>query len=139
MEYMLMPFKRYFDFSGRSRRKEYWMFVVFVIIVSVVLSILDTMLGLGGSTSSSSEFGDGTASASFSSRGGILSSIFGLVTLIPSIALGVRRMHDQDRSGWWILVPIANIIMIWFIAGTAGPNRFGQDPKGAATDAQTFA
>jgi uncharacterized membrane protein YhaH (DUF805 family) len=138
MEYMLMPLKRYFDFSGRSRRKEYWMFVVFVIIASIILSILDTALGLGGSTTTSSEFGDGTASASFSSRGGILSMIFGLAVLIPSIALAIRRMHDQDRSGWWILVPIANIIMIWFIAGTPGPNRFGPDPKGAAADSQVF-
>jgi hypothetical protein len=55
--------------------------------------------------------------------------IFWLGTIIPAIAVAVRRMHDQDRSGWWILCPIANIIFL-FIDGTPGTNRFGPDPKG---------
>ena len=57
-----------------------------------------------------------------------LLALFWLGTIIPAIAVSVRRMHDQDRSGWWILVPIANIIFL-FIDGTRGPNRFGPDPK----------
>jgi uncharacterized membrane protein YhaH (DUF805 family) len=96
------------------------------------------MLGLGGSSSSSSEIGDGTASAIVSASGGILTLIFIVLIIIPGIAVSVRRMNDQDKSGWWILVPIAGPIMVMFIAGTAGPNRFGPDPKGGA-DAQTFA
>ena len=138
MEYMLMPLKRYFDFSGRSRRKEYWMFFIFVVVGEIITTILDSVLGLGGSTSSSSAYGDGTASASFSSSGGILTLIFVLLILIPGIAVSVRRMHDQDKSGWWILIPIVGPILVMFVGGTAGPNRFGPDPKGGA-DAATFA
>ena len=61
--------------------------------------------------------------------GGGLMLLFWLGTIIPAIAVSVRRMHDQDRSGWWILCPIANIIFL-FIDGTPGSNRFGPDPKG---------
>ena len=138
MEYMMMPLKRYFDFSGRSRRKEYWMYVIFYIVVAIVAGILDTALGLGGSTTSYSEVTEGGASVGFNSRGGILASIWALGNLIPMIALAVRRMHDNDKSGWWILVPIYNIIVIWFMEGTRGPNRFGPDPKGAADNQQAF-
>ena len=136
MEYMFMPLKRYFDFSGRSRRKEYWMFFLLYLACYIVAGILDTALGLGGTTTSSSEFGDGTASASFNMQGGILSMVVMLAFLIPNIAVAVRRMHDNDKSGWWILVPIYNIIVIWFMEGTKGPNRFGPDPKGGAGDTQ---
>ena len=140
MNYMILPLKRYFDFKGRSRRKEYWMFALFIVIGEIITMVLDSMLGLGGTTSSSSEFGDGGMSASASATGGILTMIFVLAIIIPGIAVGVRRLHDQDKSGWWLLVPIAGPIMAMFIGGTAGPNRFGPDPKGgAAVDAQTFA
>ena len=139
MELMLAPLKRYFDFSGRSRRKEFWLFYLFVIIMIVVLSMLDSALGLGGTTTSYSDTNpEGGVSAGFSSSGGILTLIFVVLMLIPLIAVAVRRMHDQDKSGWWILVPIAGPIMYMFIGGTAGPNRFGPDPKGGA-DAQAFA
>jgi uncharacterized membrane protein YhaH (DUF805 family) len=138
MEYMLMPLKRYFDFSGRSRRKELWMFLLLLIAGSIVASILDTALGLGGSTTSSSEFSDSGVSASFSSQGGILSIIWFLATIIPWIAVLVRRAHDGDKSGWFILVPIYNIILCMFLDGTRGPNRFGPDPKGGDAAAQAF-
>lgn len=137
MEYALMPFKRYFDFSGRSRRKEYWMFVLLYIAVIIVAGIVERALGMGGTATSSSEFGDGTASASFSSTGGILSIVAMLVFLIPMLALAVRRAHDNDKSGWFILIPIYGLIIVWFLEGTRGPNRFGPDPKGAA-DTQAF-
>ena len=139
MNYMFMPLKRFFDFSGRSRRKEYWLFVILIWVLLIVAMILDAKLGLGGTATSSSEFGDGTASASFNvSGGGIITLIVGALIIIPGLAVSVRRMHDQDKSGWRILVPIAGAIMVMFIGGTAGPNRFGPDPKGAA-DAQAFA
>jgi uncharacterized membrane protein YhaH (DUF805 family) len=127
-----MPLKRYFDFSGRSRRKEYWMFAILYIVLYIIAGILDVQLGFA-TTTSSSEFGDGSASASFNMQGGMLTMILQLALLIPSIALAVRRMHDNDKSGWWILVPIYNIIVIWFMEGTRGPNRFGPDPKGGDT------
>ena len=135
MEYMFMPLKRYFDFSGRSRRKEYWMFFLLYLACYIVAGILDVQLGFA-TTTSSSEFGDGTASASFNMQGGMISMIVMLVFLIPNIAVAVRRMHDNDKSGWWVLVPIYNIIVIWFMEGTKGPNRFGPDPKGGAGDTQ---
>jgi uncharacterized membrane protein YhaH (DUF805 family) len=139
MGLMFAPLKRYFDFSGRSRRKEYWLFVVFIWIALIVAMVLDAKLGLGGTATSSSEFGDGTASASFNvSGGGIITLIVGLLIIVPGLAVAIRRMHDQDKSGWWILVPIAGPIMFMFIGGTPGPNRFGPDPKGGA-DAQAFA
>jgi len=137
MGLMFAPLKRYFDFSGRSRRKEYWLFAILIWILLIGAMILDATLGLGGTATSSSEYGDGTASASFNLSGGILTLIVLLLIIIPALAVSIRRMHDQDKSGWWILVPIAGPIMVAFIGGTAGPNRFGPDPKGGA-DASTF-
>jgi uncharacterized membrane protein YhaH (DUF805 family) len=130
MNYMLMPIKRYFDFSGRSRRKEYWMFFLFYLAVYIVAGILDVQLGFATTTSESS-LGDGGASASFNMQGGLLTTIVSLGLLIPSIALAVRRAHDNDKSGWFILIPIYGLIIVWFLEGTRGPNRFGPDPKGA--------
>ena len=118
MEWMLMPLKRYAEFSGRSRRKEFWMFWLFTLIVGIVAGIIDGILGLGTSAIR-------------------LGTLAQLALLCPSIAVGIRRMHDQDRSGWWILVPIANIIFM-FIEGTKGPNRFGPDPKDPG-NAEAFA
>jgi uncharacterized membrane protein YhaH (DUF805 family) len=144
MNYMLMPLKRFFDFSGRSRRKEYWLWVLFLIIVYIVAGILDVQLGLGGRTSSTSEFGDGGVSASANFSGGILTLVWALITFIPSLAVSVRRLHDVDKSGWWLLialVPLLGSLYLLFLycqPGTPGPNRFGPDPKGG-TDAQTFA
>ncbi|MGQ0590388.1 MAG: DUF805 domain-containing protein [Sphingosinicella sp.] len=130
MEYMFMPLKRYFDFSGRSRRKEYWMFFLFAMALYIVAMVLDSMLGLGGTTETYSDFGEGGASVGFNSTGGILTMIVALALLIPSIAVAVRRMHDNDKSGWFVLIPIYGAIGVWFFEGTRGPNRFGSDPKG---------
>ena len=130
MEYMIMPLKRYADFSGRSRRKEYWMWVLFVMVGMILVGILDSMLGLGGGSTSYSSYSDTGVSAGFSAGGGILSLIFLLATLLPGIAVGIRRMHDTDHSGWWVLVPIVPLVFA-LSEGTRGPNRFGPDPKGA--------
>jgi uncharacterized membrane protein YhaH (DUF805 family) len=101
--------KKYAVFSGRASRSEYWQFVLVSIIISIILGIVDDTLGLSRP--------DG---------GGVLSDIYVLVVLIPSIAVGVRRIHDGDRSGWWILLPLYNLYLL-IIKGTAGPNRFGPD------------
>jgi uncharacterized membrane protein YhaH (DUF805 family) len=136
MGYMFLPLRRYFDFSGRSRRREYWLFFLFVIVGEIVTMMLDSALGLGGTTTSSSEFGPAGASASFSATGGLLTWLFLLLMIVPGIAVAVRRVHDQDKSGWFVLIPIYNIILM-FLEGTRGPNRFGPDPKGG-TDEQVF-
>jgi uncharacterized membrane protein YhaH (DUF805 family) len=101
------PFIRYFDFAGRSRRKEYFYFLIFVTLVSFCVGLF------AGFTKTDSN---------------TLAAIIQLVVLIPSIAVGVRRMHDTDHRGWWLLVPLANFYLV-FCKGQAGPNRFGQDPK----------
>ena len=119
MSWYLEAFKKYAVFSGRSRRKEYWYFVLFNIIVSIVLAGIDALLGTFSS----------------SSNIGLLSGIYGLAVLIPTLALTVRRLHDIDRSGWWILiglVPLIGAIVLLVFAvmeGTPGNNRYGPNPK----------
>ena len=134
MEYMFAPLRRYADFKGRARRKEYWMWVLFVVVMLFVLMYLDSALGLGGTADG---YADGS-SVGFNMTGGVLTMIFWLATLIPSIAVAVRRVHDQDKSGWFILIPFYNIILM-FLEGTRGPNRFGPDPKGGGEGASAFA
>ena len=137
MEYMFKPLSRLTDFNGRSRRKEYWMWVLFVVVVMIVLSLVDSALGLGGSTTSYSSYGDTGFSAGASVTGGILTTIFSLLAIFPGIGVAIRRMHDTDHSGWWLLVPIAPIVFA-FMEGTRGANRFGPDPKGVDVE-QAFA
>ncbi len=128
MEWATLPLKKYADFTGRSRRKEYWMFFLLVMVVAIVLSVVEGLLGLGGMV------------------GGIygpITTLFLLATLIPSISVGIRRLHDTDRSGWWILlafVPLVGIVLLVFfvLEGTRGPNQYGPDPKGEDL-ANTFA
>jgi len=128
MEWMLMPLKRYAEFSGRSRRKEYWMFVLFYVMVFVVLSILEGITGLRGTVGPY----------------GPLTALFGLALIVPSIAVGIRRLHDTDRSGWWILIAlvplVGTLILLYFyvLEGTKGPNQYGEDPKGG-TNSEVFA
>ena len=132
MEYMFAPLKRYADFKGRSRRREYWSWLLFVIIAMLVLMYLDTVLGLGGTATGYAEGG----SVGFSMTGGYLTLLFLAAMFIPSLAVAVRRVHDQDKTGWLLLVPVYNLILM-FMEGTRGPNRYGADPKG--TDAKVFA
>lgn len=120
MEWMLMPLKRYADFSGRSRRMEYWMFTLFIFLVYIVLAVLGA---IGGET--------------VGGIMGILLMIFALGIIVPAIAVQVRRFHDQDKSGWFVLlglIPgIGGLIVLVFMCleGTNGPNQYGPDPKGA--------
>lgn len=115
MEWYLGVLKKYAEFSGRARRKEYWMFVLFNTIICFVLGFI---AGLAGPHSGL----------------GVLVNIYQLAVLIPSIAVGVRRMHDTDHSGWWIIVPIVNLVFAC-TEGTTGDNRFGYDPKMVAEPA----
>lgn len=126
MEWMIMPYKRYADFSGRSRRKEYWMFTLFIIIVYAILIILGG--GLGSLANPDAGMG----------LGGILLLAFVAATFIPALAVQVRRFHDQGKSGWMVLlgfIPlIGGIIVLVFMCmeGTKGANEYGPDPKGGA-------
>lgn len=135
MEWMLLPLKRYAQFSGRSRRKEYWMFVLLVFIIYVIAMILDSLLGFG-TTTRYADLTETSAAAGFHSTGGIITLLAMLALIVPSIAVAVRRLHDTDRSGWWILIGLiplvgAIVLLVFYCTdGTKGPNRFGPDPKG---------
>ena len=104
-------FNKYATFSGRALRSEYWWWSLFAVVASIVLQIIDTVIGFG--------------------EWGLLSNIFSLATLIPSIAVGARRLHDVNKSGWWqllIIIPLVGwiILLIWVIKkGEAEDNRFG--------------
>jgi len=131
MEWMLMPLRRYADFQGRSRRKEYWMFALGLFLVYFVVVVIGGLLiGFGSATT-----GSDSATALFASPVIILIALLGLGVLIPSLAVQVRRFHDQDKSGWFVLlglIPyVGSIIVLVFMCleGTKGPNRFGGDPK----------
>jgi uncharacterized membrane protein YhaH (DUF805 family) len=140
MEWMLMPLKRYAEFSGRSRRKEYWMWFLFLIIVTVVTTYLDILLGLGGSATGTQSGGG----VSFNVNFGLLTILFMLAVLVPNLAVGARRLHDLDKSGWLLLIgliPFFGWLYLLFQfaqPGQSGPNQYGPDPKGGAADAQVF-
>ncbi|TLG90260.1 DUF805 domain-containing protein [Pseudomonas edaphica] len=108
MDYYLSVLRQYGKFQGRARRKEYWMFYLINTLITLAVAIL---LGLVDPY---------TASI------GLL--IYSLLVLLPSIAVSIRRMHDTDHSGWWLIVPVAGVVFLFF-EGTKGDNRFGTDPK----------
>ena len=126
-------FRNYATFSGRARRAEYWWFILFSLIVSAILSVLDGAL-FGYSFTSMT--GDGSAAFEYASPG-ILGSIWSLATFIPGLAVAVRRLQDTGRSGWWLLIfliPLVGLIvlLVWFASrGNPGTNAYGPDPIGA--------
>lgn len=144
MEWMLLPYRRYFDFSGRSRRKEYWMFTLLQVIIGVILTALIFMDG-GFRLDA---FGQPDFSGGFGPLfwiGAGLGTIWALGTIIPSIAVTVRRLHDRNLTGWIYLgivvlqfVPVVDILasigllVLMVLPGTVGANKYGLDPKGPA-------
>ncbi len=121
MNWYLGVLKNYTGFSGRAHRTEFWMFALISLVIGFVLGMIDLALGLIGPQGN-----------------GLISSIYGLAVLLPSVAVGIRRLHDTDRSGLWYLlvfIPIlGTIALIVFFAqeGTPAANRFGASPKVAA-------
>jgi len=105
MNWYLKVLKQYADFNGRARRKEYWMFALFNFLISFVIGFIGGIM----------EFT-------------LLGTIYSLAVFIPSIAVAVRRMHDVGKSGWFILIPIYNLILAC-TNGDSGDNKFGADPK----------
>ena len=115
-------FTRYVDFSGRSSRSEYWWAYLGIILIFIVLGLISGLLG--------------------ETIGSLVLGIGYLAIIIPSIAIGVRRLHDLDKSGWFYLlalVPLVSLILlVWFcMKGTDGPNRFGPDPLGGEANVFT--
>ena len=125
-------FSNYVTFSGRARRSEFWVWFRFAISAGVVAAVLDSML-FPAMMDVQTDLGDGVAS--FSAQGGPISALVSLGLFLPGLAVAVRRLHDVDRSGWWLLlafIPLIGIIVLivwWCTEGTRGPNRFGPDPK----------
>ena len=121
MNWFLLALKKYAEFSGRSQRSEYWFFVLFYILILIGLTIVDTMTGL-----MNAEYGFG-----------LLSAVFSLAMFIPSIAVGVRRLHDIGRTGWWILIGLVPLIgfivlLIFYVQDSQpGTNQYGPNPKEA--------
>ena len=119
--YLKVVKDHYFDFKGRARRTEFWMFILITTIISIVLAVVDNLLNLN--------FGDADNS-------GILESIYSLLIFIPSLAVSVRRLHDVGKSGWYLLLWLLPIIgWIWLLVlycmeGENQPNKWGDNPKG---------
>ena len=118
MDWYMKVLREYATFSGRARRKEYWMFTLVNFLIMIGLAIVDGVLGIGGDL-------------------GLLSLLYSVAVIIPSIAVGVRRLHDTGRSGWWlfvVLIPLIGIFVLLFFLFTdsqPGANQYGPNPKGA--------
>ena len=121
-------FIRYFDFATRSSRSEYWWWILFTLLVGVVLVIVNSII-FGPSTQQSDARGTYVHFG-----GGVLVTIFEVAVFIPTIAIGCRRLHDIDKSGWLQLVAVIPIIgwgilLYWFVKpGEDGQNSFGVNP-----------
>ena len=113
LQYFIDPIqKHYVDFAGRATRKQYWMFVLFSVIISIVLGVVDAVIGKQ-----------------------ILGGIYSLAVLLPSLAIAARRLHDVSKSAWWLLIaliPLAGaLVLIYFLVQDSHPdNDFGPSPKG---------
>lgn len=112
-------FSNYVTFSGRAARSEFWYWTLFVVLVTMAAGILDRGLF---------DFDESTTT-------GVFGPLVSLIFFLPGLAVSVRRLHDLDRTGWWLLLVLTIIgvilLIIWdCIKGTTGPNRFGPDPLG---------
>lgn len=134
MELMFQPIRKYANFSGRARRKEFWLFTLLVLLIDIVFMALISAVGgqdlLMGYPVSVNVPMSGPLMAVI-----LLHFAVMLALLVPSFAVTVRRLHDTDRKGWWILlgfIPVIGqlaLLIFYLLDGTPHPNRFGPDPK----------
>ncbi|MBU3006012.1 DUF805 domain-containing protein [Paraglaciecola arctica] len=115
MDYFIGALQKYAEFTGRARRKEYWMFFLIYTVLIILVSVLDAILGLG-----------------------FLSLIFSLAMLVPSISIAARRLHDTGRTGWWQLIsfiPLIGIIIliVFLVQDSHEDNEYGPNPKSGET------
>ena len=115
MNWYLAVLKKYAVFTGRASRTEYWMFFLFNLIIAIAIGIIEGLVGSPG----------------------VIGMIYSLAVLIPGIAVGVRRLHDTDRTGWWLLISLVPLIglivlIVFFVqASTEGENQYGPSPVAA--------
>jgi len=120
MNWYLAVLKKYLEFGGRASRTEFWMFALFNFIVSMVLAVIDNVIGTK------------TAQGI-----GILGAIYGLAVLLPYLGVGARRLHDTGRSGWWLLlllIPFIGwvvLLIFYVLESQAGENQYGPSPHPA--------
>jgi uncharacterized membrane protein YhaH (DUF805 family) len=123
MNYFIEPYKKYFVIKGRASKKQYWMFCLWYCVIIFALALFGTLSG--------TFFGDTNEELGYT---GVLTYVFHFVSLIPILTLSARRMHDLDKSGWYIFVNCIPLVGgIWFLVlmlmpGTEGENRFGPKP-----------
>ena len=110
MQWFLKCLRKYAVFTGRARRKEYWMFILFSMLGGFAMGLVVAISGASDATLD------------------LVAFFYQLFLFVPGLAVGVRRMHDTDRSGWFILVPFYNLYLAC-CDGTMGDNRFGPDSK----------
>ena len=118
MKWFTFALGRYAEFAGRSQRAEFWYFVLFEILIEWALFMVDQAMGW---------------THAFSGQG-LLSTLAGLVFLLPSISVGTRRLHDIGKSGWWQLLALTGVgivvLIYWFaLSGQLGANAYGPNPK----------
>ncbi len=136
---MFDPLRKYATFSGRARRKEYWLWQVFLVLASILFAIwlMSAMPpGWQGTSPEDMEAAMNLGGSASLALWTVL--IFSLAMILPSLAVSVRRLHDRDMSGWWILIGLTGIgslilFIFYLLDGTPGANRHGADPKGRAT------
>ena len=114
MEYFVDAFKKYAEFSGRATRTQYWMFILFFMIIYFVLALIDVFVGTM-----------------------VLAFIFNVAVFLPSIAIAARRLHDTGRTGWWqliVLIPLigAIVLIVFFVQDSVEDNEYGPNPKAAS-------
>jgi uncharacterized membrane protein YhaH (DUF805 family) len=125
IQWMITPLQRYVDFRGRSRRAEYWWFNLFFVLLFIPAVLIDTFV--------------------LDQETGPAQVLLVIALLLPGLAVTVRRFHDQDKSGWHMLLSflpfIGTFVQIWFMTrpGTPGPNRYGDDPLPHSNLAEDFA
>ena len=118
MDWYVQVWKKFAVFTGRARRKEYWVFALINVLIIVGLSVVDSLVG----------------TFDVETGVGLLSGVYALACLIPSISVGIRRLHDTGRSGWWLLlsiIPIVGLVLLVFLLQDSKPgdNEYGPSPK----------
>ena len=114
MNYFIYCLKNYFNFSGRATRSEFWYFMLFVLLFGIVITLIEVIMGTYDS--------------------GILSLIYNLALLFPTLAVSTRRLHDTNRSAWWLLIsliPIIGLIVltVFYCQDSKEDNKYGVNPK----------